>query len=492
MSFVSYAQNFEDVMLWRALKDVEHGFYIDVGAQDPEVHSVTKAFYDVGWRGMNIEPVAAWHALLEQARPEDTNLKLAVASASGNRTFYEIPDTGLSTFDRLTAERHAEKLGVEFRAVEVETATLNELIERRGIEVIHFLKVDVEGAEGEVLASLDFSRHRPWIIVVEVTLPMTQVETVSSWPSLLLEAGYSSLYFDGINRFFVDSGHAGLAAAFAYPPNCFDDFVSSALFRERQVSASALRRAKEAEAAEARASSLHDRVVALESLLEQQQAAIDSAQASALEMSQRLATAELSAAEQQQRAGTLEEQLAVTEGALAQARLELDAAREARKTDLQLLEAGAAEIRALRRSLSWRLTSPLRFAAKPLFSLVGNGTITRSAANLTNRAIKNAMRRPWLVSAIHRVVDFSPPVRAAITRRVVRAEKAPTQSDTGQAQVVGSSPTPIALAPGDRAVPATKGGEPLDERVLLALSPRARHFYRALVTTRTRQNGCNS
>ena len=34
MSFISYAQNFEDVMLWRALKHVENGFYIDVGANE--------------------------------------------------------------------------------------------------------------------------------------------------------------------------------------------------------------------------------------------------------------------------------------------------------------------------------------------------------------------------------------------------------------------------------------------------------------------------
>jgi hypothetical protein len=35
--FTSYAQNFEDVMLRRALKNVVHGFYVDVGAQDPIV-----------------------------------------------------------------------------------------------------------------------------------------------------------------------------------------------------------------------------------------------------------------------------------------------------------------------------------------------------------------------------------------------------------------------------------------------------------------------
>ena len=45
MSFVSYSQNFEDVMLWRALKYVENGFYIDIGSQDPVIDYVSLAFY---------------------------------------------------------------------------------------------------------------------------------------------------------------------------------------------------------------------------------------------------------------------------------------------------------------------------------------------------------------------------------------------------------------------------------------------------------------
>lgn len=64
MSFISYAQNYEDVMLWRALKHIANGFYIDVGAAWPDKHSVTKAFYDRGWRGINIEPNPVHHASL--------------------------------------------------------------------------------------------------------------------------------------------------------------------------------------------------------------------------------------------------------------------------------------------------------------------------------------------------------------------------------------------------------------------------------------------
>ncbi len=79
MTFISYAQNFEDVMLFRALEGIKKGFYIDVGAQDPVLDSVTKAFYERGWRGINVEPVEQWFKKLVADRPEDFNLQLAVS-----------------------------------------------------------------------------------------------------------------------------------------------------------------------------------------------------------------------------------------------------------------------------------------------------------------------------------------------------------------------------------------------------------------------------
>ena len=57
----SYAQTRKDVLQWRALDNVQYGFYIDVGAHDPTELSVTRAFYDRGRRGINVEPQSVVH-----------------------------------------------------------------------------------------------------------------------------------------------------------------------------------------------------------------------------------------------------------------------------------------------------------------------------------------------------------------------------------------------------------------------------------------------
>jgi FkbM family methyltransferase len=97
-------------LLWRALKTIQKGFYVDVGANDPDIDSVTKAFYELGWNGINIEPVEQWFDKIVEKRSRDINLQLAVGDKKGKITIYEIPDTGLSTGDRETAVRHLQNM----------------------------------------------------------------------------------------------------------------------------------------------------------------------------------------------------------------------------------------------------------------------------------------------------------------------------------------------------------------------------------------------
>lgn len=226
MSFISYAQNYEDVMLWRALKNIEHGFYIDIGANDPEHDSVTKLFYDKGWRGINVEPVSQWFDRLEECRIRDINLQTAVGSTTGTLTLYELPDTGLSTLDLAIAERHEKERGYQKIKREVPVETLTDICQKYHEKPIHFLKIDVEGAETAVIEGLDLKLIRPWIIVIESTLPNTQIEDYELWESELLEAHYLFVYFDGLNRYYLADEHKELAAHFKMPPNVFDEFIS--------------------------------------------------------------------------------------------------------------------------------------------------------------------------------------------------------------------------------------------------------------------------
>lgn len=233
----SYAQNFEDVMLWRALGTISNGFYLDVGAQDPIVDSVSKAFYEKGWRGVHVEPTATYANLLRLDRPDELVLQVAISDHRGSMVFYEIPKTGISTGDSEVARGHSAR-GFTVHEINVPCMTLAEVFDEVGDRDIHWLKVDVEAMERVVLQGWSDAKHRPWIVVVESTLPLTETASFEDWESLVMDRGYINVYFDGLNRYYLAEERAWLAPAFQQPPNVFDDFVLSG-----KASASFCRRA---------------------------------------------------------------------------------------------------------------------------------------------------------------------------------------------------------------------------------------------------------
>jgi FkbM family methyltransferase len=213
-------------MLWRALKSYPPGVYVDVGANEPIADSVTKAFYERGWRGINVEALPSLIEKLRADRPEDTNVQCFAGAEAGAVEFYEVVGTGLSTSRPEFMER-GRAAGFECRQVTIPSRTLVSILEEAGVtnDSFHFLKVDVEGAEKDVLRGMDLERFRPWLLVVEATEPGSTQETHAEFEELILPHRYEFIYFDGLSRFYVAEEHSHLCRAFETPPNVFDNYV---------------------------------------------------------------------------------------------------------------------------------------------------------------------------------------------------------------------------------------------------------------------------
>jgi FkbM family methyltransferase len=376
---VSYAQNFEDLMLMRAFRDVRHGVYIDVGAHQPDRASVSLAFYEKGWRGMHVEPFPQFAEMLEAARPDERVVRAMVRDSRGPLMFHTVADMDLSTVDAAIAAEH-RRAGYEVTSVPIDSMPLSDVFDLVDAEVIHWLKIDVEGMEDGVLQSWGSSPMRPLIVLVEtVSSPMSETSH-RAWESRLLERGYDFTYSDGLNRFYVRSDRPDLKAAFEVPPNFFDNvsitehsnFAAALVARQRQTDAELKHTLSVLEHYQRHTHRLEHELQALNDTLSSER---DVVSASRDAVSDELKHA-LSVLEHFQRhAHRLEHELEALSGErdalidrhkhdAGQAASSLEAVRtllQAQTDRNQRLELSLVEIRT---SHSWRLSAPLRWAGR--------------------------------------------------------------------------------------------------------------------------------
>lgn len=305
MNLISYAQNFEDIVLWRALHDIEGGVYLDIGAQHPVIDSVSHLFFERNWRGIHVEANPHYAALLRRARPGDQVIEALVGEPPKDKRlpFFIVTDTGLSTGIKEVAERHRQA-GFEVLEITAPVLPLSDIFLEHSNKTIHWMKIDVEGMEAAVLRSWDRSPVRPWILTIESTLPNTRTESHHEWINLVLDRGYREVWFDGLSRFFLHEDQWHREPSFKIPPNIFDGFsitqnhFAAALINQEN-SAKLLQAAQEGEnkAAEFQAQLVHaleerdasfTQATALQSLTEEQSAALITMAARHMEFEGRL------------------------------------------------------------------------------------------------------------------------------------------------------------------------------------------------------------
>lgn len=206
---LSYAQNMEDYHLSLAFAGQQRGTYIDVGGGHPVAGSVSFWFYERGWDGIVVEPQNDLASLHRRLRPRDKIMQLLVGADDKERDFHVFDRLhGLST----AVAEHAKAAGADFRTLRLPSISLAELCRLHAPGAIDFLKIDVEGAEADVIAGADWGRFRPGVVLIEAIAPLSNEPTWHKWEAMLLEKGYRFALFDTLNRFYVAEERKDLLA----------------------------------------------------------------------------------------------------------------------------------------------------------------------------------------------------------------------------------------------------------------------------------------
>ncbi|AIC12771.1 FkbM family methyltransferase [Xylella fastidiosa] len=445
---ISYAQNFEDIMLWRALKHVDRGCYIDIGAYSPDIDSVSKLFYERGWRGIHIEPNQECADALRMRRPDELVLQVAVSDLAGVLPFFDIADTGLSTTEPDIADTHQAN-GFVVRDVSVAAITLDAVLEHVCGREVHWLKIDVEGSEARVLRSWVASPVRPWVVVVEATRPMTVESTHTQWEAAVLGKGYVFAYFDGLNRFYVSERHPELLAGFACPPNVLDGFRL-----ENGWCAVGVRQWDECQ----------------KSLIKSQSDALGAhAEVEALKVSEVVLRQAIEAYRADAIAAYVEvKTLKASEACLQQA---IDAHRAQLEHLISEVDSLRARLDDIRRSHSWRVTRPLRVFSRIVRLLCCSPR--RAISKCLILTMRPLLHRPGIRALLNGVVKRVPVLHRRL--RSLAEQEGLVAPPLSTADVLVSVPVPHVLGQVHRSLACD------EKKGMHLLSSRGREIYARMI-----------
>ena len=161
--------------------------FVEVGANDGDQHDHLKPFIQSRrWTGVMVEPVPYIFARLRENYSSAPGVALensAVASEDGTMPFFHLRDAGaderlglpdwydgVGSFSREALLQHRGEIpDVEERIVESEVPVLTfaSLCKRHGLTEVDLIVVDTEGYDWEIIRGIDFSAHRPRLLIYE-------------------------------------------------------------------------------------------------------------------------------------------------------------------------------------------------------------------------------------------------------------------------------------------------------------------------------------
>jgi FkbM family methyltransferase len=172
------------------------GFFVDVGANDPEHMSQTWHLEQLGWRGVLIEPQPAMAQKLRERRKAKV---FACACSSPQNSGKMLPFQVSGIHSSLDPKFFVAGMRKE-AMIEVPVRTLDEILTETDAPVpIDLLSIDVESHEIEVLNGLTLDRWRPRLILIEDLAFNLKIHR------LLRSRGYAWVRRTGLNGWYVPS-----------------------------------------------------------------------------------------------------------------------------------------------------------------------------------------------------------------------------------------------------------------------------------------------
>ncbi len=196
----NYSQSNEESILKEIFKNIEKGFFVDVGAHHPFRYSNTALLYKKGWNGINVEGDRTNMWMFKYLRKKDINLNYIISNKTNPVDFYYFEEGALNGILSKNRLKLLQNNGfIPIKKEKVTPLTLSEILRLHlpKDKKIDLLTVDVEGHDLEVLQSLDLKKYFVKVILTEIN------ENKITLNKYLEENGYHLFKKEDRNLFYV-------------------------------------------------------------------------------------------------------------------------------------------------------------------------------------------------------------------------------------------------------------------------------------------------
>lgn len=161
---MNYSQNQEQEHILKYFGDFK-GTFLDVGANDGQTLSNTRALTELGWSGVLVEPAPIAYAKLKQLYSGNKGIytyNCAIGDHNGNGTLFD-SGTLLKSGDTSLVSTLVEEEKKRFQSVlsytpiEVQVYRWKTFLNRLTIKKFDFVTIDAEGFDLSILEQMDIS-----------------------------------------------------------------------------------------------------------------------------------------------------------------------------------------------------------------------------------------------------------------------------------------------------------------------------------------------
>jgi FkbM family methyltransferase len=166
----SYSQSGEDVIICRELAARRPGTFLDIGAFHPFKFSNTRRLYELGYKGVFVEPSPSLRAPFDQAYGSDPDilfLPLCIGEQCGVATLYDANGDATSSTIPEETKKWTDAYGTRFTPLQIEMVDVPELLRRCPYPAFDFVNIDTEGNVWQIVKQFDFRALDTQVVCLE-------------------------------------------------------------------------------------------------------------------------------------------------------------------------------------------------------------------------------------------------------------------------------------------------------------------------------------